>query len=72
MRVYSWVWRGSSFGCGQSGQGKSWRKALPRLKMNATEEELQMIDSYSDIEVTVLERVAAIRESCGRGVQDCY
>ena len=34
------------------------------VKMNATEE-LQMIDTYDKIDA-VLERVAAIREACGR------
>ena len=34
------------------------------IKMNATEE-LQMIDTYDKVDA-VLERVAAIRESCGK------
>ena len=63
MRVYSWVG-----GDRPSDVGKAARKKLEEgftvVKMNATEE-LQMIDSYDKIDV-VLERVAAIRESCGR------
>lgn len=63
MRVYSWVG-----GDRPSDVGKAARKKLEEgftaVKMNATEE-LQMIDSYDKIDA-VLERVAAIRESCGR------
>lgn len=63
MRVYSWV--------GGDRPSDVGREALERknagftaVKMNATEE-LQMIDSYDKIDA-VLERVAAIRESCGK------
>ena len=60
MRVYSWIGgdRPQDVGSAAKNAGFS------AIKMNATEE-LQMIDSYEKVDV-VLERVAAIRESCGK------
>lgn len=63
MRVYSWV--------GGDRPGDVGRAALERrqagftaIKMNGTEE-LQMLDSYDKLDA-LLERVAAVRETCGR------
>ena len=63
MRVYSWVGGDRPSDVGKAAREKL-EEGFPAVKMNATEE-LQMIDSYDKIDA-VLERVAAIRESCGR------
>ena len=60
MRVYSWVG-----GDRPTAAAKERKDAgFTAVKMNATEE-LQYIDSYEKVD-QVLERVAAIRESCGK------
>lgn len=63
IKVYSWIGgdRPSDVGTAAKERQNAGFKAI---KMNATEE-LQMIDSYDKIDA-VLERVAAIRESCGK------
>ena len=63
IKVYSWIGgdRPSDVGTAAKERQDAGFKAI---KMNATEE-LQMIDSYDKIDA-VLERVAAIRESCGK------
>lgn len=63
MRVYSWVGGDHPSDVGKAAREKL-EEGFTAVKMNATEE-LQMIDSYDKIDA-VLERVAAIRESCGR------
>ena len=63
MRVYSWVGGDRPSDVGKAAREKL-EEGFTAVKMNATEE-LQMIDSYDKIDA-VLERVAAIRESCGR------
>lgn len=63
MRVYSWVGGDRPSDVGKAAREKL-EEGFTAVKMNATEE-LQMIDSYEKIDA-VLERVAAIRESCGR------
>lgn len=63
MRVYSWVGGDRPSDVGRAAREKL-EEGFTAVKMNATEE-LQMIDSYDKIDA-VLERVAAIRESCGR------
>ena len=63
MKVYSWIGgdRPSDVGAAAKERQNAGFKAI---KMNATEE-LQMIDTYDKVDA-VLERVAAIRESCGK------
>lgn len=63
MRVYSWVGGDRPSDVGKAAREKL-EEGFTAVKMNATEE-LQMIDSYDKIDA-LLERVAAIRESCGR------
>ena len=63
MRVYSWVGGDRPSDVGKAAREKL-EEGFTAVKMNATEE-LQMIDSYDKLDA-VLERVAAIRESCGR------
>lgn len=63
MRVYSWVGGDRPSDVGKAA-GEKLEEGFTAVKMNATEE-LQMIDSYDKIDA-VLERVAAIRESCRR------
>lgn len=63
MRVYSWVGGDRPADVGAAANQKK-DEGFTAVKMNATEE-LQMIDSYDKIDA-VLERVAAIRESCGK------
>lgn len=63
MRVYSWIGGDRPSDVGQAAKERQ-VSGFTAVKMNATEE-LQMIDSYSKIDA-VLERVAAIREACGR------
>lgn len=63
MRVYSWVGGDRPSDVGNAAKEKM-ELGFTAVKMNATEE-LQFIDSYEKID-QVLERVAAIRESCGK------
>ena len=63
IRVYSWI--GGDRPADTGAMAKERQDAgFSAIKMNATEE-LQMIDSYEKIDA-VLERVAAIREACGK------
>ena len=63
MKVYSWIGGDRPADVGNAAREKK-EQGFRAIKMNATEE-LQMIDSYDKIDM-VLERVAAIRESCGK------
>ena len=63
MKVYSWIGGDRPSDVGQAAKEKM-DAGFKAIKMNATEE-LQMIDSYDKIDA-VLERVAAIREACGK------
>ena len=63
MRVYSWIGGDRPDDTGRAAKEKQ-DAGFTAVKMNATEE-LQMIDSYDKVDA-VLERVAAIRESCGK------
>jgi galactonate dehydratase len=62
MRVYSWIGGDRPQGVGLAAKKKK-DEGFTAIKMNATED-LQYLDSYEKIDA-VLERVAAIRESCG-------
>lgn len=62
-KVYSWIGGDRPSDVGAAAKAKK-EEGFKAIKMNATEE-LQMIDSYDKIDA-VLERVAAIRESCGK------
>ena len=63
MKVYSWIGGDRPSDVGAAAKQKQ-EEGFKAIKMNATEE-LQMIDSYDKIDA-VLERVAAIRETCGK------
>ncbi len=63
MRVYSWIGGDRPSDVGNAAKAKM-NDGFTAIKMNATAE-LQMIDSYEKIDA-VLERVAAIREACGK------
>ncbi len=63
VKVYSWIGGDRPADVGAAAKEKM-DEGFTAIKMNATEE-LQMIDSYDKIDA-VLERVAAIRESCGK------
>ena len=63
MKVYSWIGGDRPSDVGAAALEKK-NEGFTAIKMNATEE-LQMIDSYDKLDA-VLERVAAIRESCGK------
>ena len=63
MRVYCWIGGDRPSDVGATALAKK-NEGFTAIKMNATEE-LQMVDSYEKIDA-VLERVAAIRESCGK------
>lgn len=63
MKVYSWIGGDRPSDVGAAAKEKM-EEGFSAIKMNATEE-LQMIDSYDKIDA-VLERVAAIREACGK------
>ena len=63
MRVYSWIGGARPSDVGAAAKEKM-DAGFTAIKMNATEE-LQYIDSYAKIDA-VLERVAAIREACGK------
>jgi galactonate dehydratase len=64
MKVYSWIGGDRPSDVGRAALEKK-NEGFTAVKMNATEE-LQMLDSYDKIDAA-LERVAAIRESCGSG-----
>lgn len=63
VKVYSWIGGDRPADVGQAAKERQ-EAGFQAVKMNATEE-LQMIDSYDKIDA-VLERVAAIREACGK------
>jgi len=63
IKVYSWVGGDRPSDVGAAALEKK-NEGFSAVKMNATEE-LQMIDTYDKVDA-VLERVAAIRESCGK------
>jgi len=63
MRVYSWIGGDRPSDVGSAAKAKM-DEGFTAIKMNATEE-LQMIDTYDKVDA-VLERVAAIREACGK------
>lgn len=63
MRVYSWIGGDRPSDVGAAAKEKM-DAGFSAIKMNATEE-LQYIDTYEKIDA-VLERVAAIREACGK------
>ena len=63
IKVYSWVGGDRPSDVGTAALEKK-NAGFSAVKMNATEE-LQMIDTYDKVDA-VLERVAAIRESCGK------
>lgn len=63
MKVYSWIGGDRPSDTGAAALEKK-NEGFTAVKMNATEE-LQMIDTYDKVDA-VLERVAAIREACGK------
>ena len=63
MRVYSWIGGDRPSDVGAAALERK-NAGFTAIKMYATEE-LQMIDTYDKVDA-VLERVAAIRESCGK------
>lgn len=63
MKVYSWIGGDRPSDVGAAALEKK-NAGFTAIKMNATEE-LQMVDTYDKIDA-VLERVAAIRETCGK------
>ncbi len=63
MKVYSWVGGDRPTDVGAAAKAKQ-MAGFKAVKMNATEE-LQMLDSYDKLDA-VLERVASIREACGK------
>ena len=63
IRVYSWIGGDRPADVGKAAREKM-DAGFTAVKMNATEE-LQFIDTYAKID-QVLERVASIREACGR------
>ena len=63
MRVYSWIGGDRPNDVGTAAKERR-KEGFSAVKMNATEE-LQMIDSTDKIDA-VLERVAAVREACGK------
>ena len=63
MKVYSWVGGDRPSDVGKAAKAKQ-NEGFKAIKMNATEE-LQMIDTNDKVDA-VLERVAAIREACGK------
>lgn len=63
IRVYSWIGGDRPSDVGAAALEKK-SAGFTAIKMNATEE-LQFVDSYDKIDA-VLERVAAIRSSCGK------
>ena len=63
MKVYSWIGGDRPSDVGSAARERM-DAGFSAIKMNATDE-LQMIDTYDKIDA-VLERVAAIREACGK------
>ncbi len=63
MKVYSWIGGDRPEDVGRDAKEKQ-EFGFTAIKMNATEE-LQMVDTYDKIDA-VLERVAAVREACGK------
>ena len=63
MKVYSWIGGDRPSDTGKAALEKK-NAGFTAIKMNATEE-LQMVDTYDKVDA-VLERVAAIREACGK------
>ena len=63
MKVYSWIGGDRPSDVASAALQKK-KEGFPAIKMNATEE-LNYIDSYEKID-EVLERVASIRETCGK------
>jgi galactonate dehydratase len=63
MKVYSWVGGDRPADVGEASRELQ-RQGISAVKMNATEE-LQYIDRHSKVD-EVIERVAAIREACGK------
>ncbi len=63
MKVYSWIGGDRPSDVGVAAKERQ-DAGFSAIKMNATDE-LQMIDTYDKIDA-VLERVAAIREACGK------
>lgn len=63
MRVYSWIGGDRPSETGEAAR-KKMEEGFTAVKMNATEE-LQFIDTYDKVDA-VLERVDAIRRSCGK------
>lgn len=63
MRVYSWIGGDRPGDVGAAALEKK-KAGFTAVKMNATEE-LQIVDTYDKVD-KVLERVAAIRENCGK------
>ena len=63
IKVYSWVGGDRPSDVAAAAKQKK-DEGFTAIKMNATEE-LQMVDSYDKIDA-VLERVASIREACGK------
>ena len=63
MKVYSWIGGDRPSDVGAAAKERQ-DAGFTAIKMNATEE-LQMIDTYDKVDA-VLERVAAIREACGK------
>ena len=63
MKVYSWIGGDRPSDVGKAAKEKM-DAGFQAIKMNATEE-LQMVDSYDKIDA-VLERVSAIRQTCGK------
>ena len=63
IKVYSWIGGDRPADTGRMAKERM-DAGFTAIKMNATEE-LQMIDTYDKIDA-VLERVAAIREACGK------
>lgn len=63
MKIYCWVGGDRPSDVGAAALEKK-KEGFSAIKMNATEE-LQMVDTYDKLDA-VLERVAAIRETCGK------
>ena len=63
MRVYSWVGGDRPADVGRAALEKK-KQGFAAIKMNGTDE-LQFLDSYAKIDA-LLERVASVRESCGK------
>ena len=63
MKVYSWIGGDRPIDVAEQAKQKM-AEGFTAIKMNATEE-LQMIDSYDKVDA-VLERVSAIRQTCGK------